>query len=155
VSDCAPQLSVEDREQILAVLSRYVEVVDNGAWDEELSVFTDDATLGSADGPGKPVADIHDMYLHRPVPLFPHHCTDVVLAPIMPDVVRAWSKFFTVRADGTVTSGDYLDTIVRSEAGEWRIAQRAASLGNRPPTDPFGPSERLFSSQLWLESTTG
>jgi hypothetical protein len=147
-------IPVEDRRQILAVLSRYVQVVDNGAWEEELSVFTPGATLGSGDGAGRPIADIHDAYLHRPVPLFPHQCTDAVMSAIDADTVRVWSKFFTVRADGTVTSGDYLDTIVRTEHGDWRIADRAASLGNRPATDPFGPSVRIFSSERWRDPST-
>jgi hypothetical protein len=148
----ARPVPVEDREQILEVLSRYVQVIDNGAWGEETSVFTVDATMGSgADGKGVPIAAIHDAYLHRPVPLFPHQCTDAVMVAEEPDVVRVWSKFFTVRADGTVTSGDYLDTFVRSEKAEWRISHRDASLGNRPPTDPFGESRRVFTSALWHE----
>jgi hypothetical protein len=63
-----------------------------------------------------------------------------------PDAVRVWSKFFTVRADGTVTSGDYLDTFVGTEEGEWRISHRDANLGNRPATGPFGESKRVFTS---------
>lgn len=147
-------ISTEDRKEILDVLSRYVQVVDNGAWEEELSVFTPDATLGSGDGAGRPIADIHDAYLHRPVPLFPHQCTDAVISAIDADTVRVWSKFVTVRADGTITSGDYLDTIVRTADGDWRIAHRDASLGNRPETDPFGASVRIFSSERWRNPST-
>ena len=142
----AQSVPAVDREQILEVLSRYVQVVDNGAWGEETTVFTADATMGAA-----PIASIHDSYLSRPVPLFPHQCTDAVMVTTQPGVVRVWSKFFTVRADGTVTSGDYLDTFVRSEEGEWRISHRDAHLGNRPPTDPFGESRRIFTSDLWRE----
>jgi hypothetical protein len=71
---CATTRSVPavDREQILKVLSRYVQVIDNDAWEEELSVFTADATMGSGrDDKNVPIAAIHDAYLNRPGRSFP------------------------------------------------------------------------------------
>jgi hypothetical protein len=150
----APVLTAQDREEITLVLARYVQVVDNADWDRADCVFTPDATFGGGAGaPEAPLSEMIDgfdeMVAKRPVPLFPHQCTDAVLVAVAPGVVRAWSKFFTVRADGTVTSGDYMDTIVRTAAGAWRIRNRSASMGNRPDTDPFGPSRRTFTSALW------
>ncbi len=149
-----PTLTAQDREDITTVLARYVQVVDNADWDRADEVFTADATFGSgSDAPGIPlsqmVAGFAEMVAARPVPLFPHQCTDAVLVAVAPGVVRSWSKFFTVRADGTVTSGDYMDTIVHSDTGEWRIKDRSASMGNRPDSDPFGPSRRTFTSAIW------
>ena len=147
-------LTAQDRQDIKTVLARYVQVVDNADWDRADGVFTADATFGGgSDTPGAPLAEMiggfDAMVAARPVPLFPHQCTDAVLVAVAPGVVRSWSKFFTVRADGTVTSGDYIDTIVRTATGCWRIRDRAASMGNRPDTDPFGPSRRTFSSTMW------
>jgi SnoaL-like domain len=147
-------LTAQDREEIKTILAAYVQVVDNADWDRGDEVFTADATFGGGSGaPGAPLSEMIDgfdeMVAARPVPLFPHQCTDAVLVAVAPGVVRSWSKFFTVRADGTVTSGDYMDTIVRSETGEWRIKDRSASMGNRPDSDPFGPSRRTFTSAIW------
>jgi len=149
-----PALTAQDRQEIKLVLARYVQVIDNADWDRADGVFTADATFGGGAGrPGTPLGEMIDgfdeMVAARPVPLFPHQCTDAVLIAVAPGVVRSWSKFFTVRADGTVTSGDYMDTIVRTGAGSWRVKNRAASMGNRPDTDPFGPSRRTFTSTIW------
>jgi SnoaL-like domain len=149
-----PTLTAQDREEIKTVLAAYVQVVDNADWSRRDEVFTTDATFGGgADGRGTPLSEMingfDEMVAARPVPLFPHQCTDAVLVTVAPGVVRSWSKFFTVRADGTITSGDYMDTIVRSETGVWRIKDRSASMGNRPDSDPFGPSRRTFTSAAW------
>jgi hypothetical protein len=149
-----PTLTAQDREDIKTVLARYVQVVDNADWNRADEVFTADATFGGgSDTSGMPLSQMIDgfsaMVAARPVPLFPHQCTDAVLVAVAPGVVRSWSKFFTVRADGTVTSGDYLDTIVQSETGTWRIKDRRASMGNRPDSDPFGPARRTFTSAIW------
>jgi SnoaL-like domain len=147
-------LTTRDHEEIKTILAAYVQVVDNADWDRRDEVFTADATFGSGSGaPGAPLSEMIDgfdeMVAARPAPLFPHQCTDAVLVAVAPDIVRSWSKFFTVRADGTVTSGDYMDTIVRSEGGAWRIRDRSASMGNRPDSDPFGPSQRTFTTTIW------
>jgi hypothetical protein len=147
-------LTAQDHEEIKAVLAAYVQVVDNADWNRAHEVFTTDATFGGGtDAPGMPLSEMIDgfdeMVAARPVPLFPHQCTDAVLMKVAPGVVRSWSKFFTVRADGTITSGDYMDTIVRNETGAWRIKDRSASMGNRPDSDPFGRSRRTFTSAIW------
>jgi hypothetical protein len=149
-----PTLTAGDHEEIKMVLARYVQVVDNADWAGADEVFTTDATFGGgSDAPAPPLSEMIDgfdeMVAARPVPLFPHQCTDAVLVAVAPGIVRSWSKFFTVRADGTVTSGDYMDTIVRTETGAWRIKHRSASMGNRPDGDPFGPSQRTFTSAIW------
>jgi hypothetical protein len=150
----APALSAQAREGIEAVLAGYVQVIDNADWDRAGEVFTPDARFGGGvDVPGAPLRETIDgfaaMLAARPVPLFPHQCTDAALTMVAPGVVRALSKFFTVRADGTVTSGDYLDTIVRDASGAWRIEDRSVSMGNRPDSDPFGASRRTFTSSNW------
>ncbi len=153
-----PALTAQDRQDIKAVLARYVQVIDNADWERADGVFTSDATFGGASGmAGTPLREMIDAFAEmvaaRPVPLFPHQCTDAVLVSVAPGVVRSWSKFFTVRADGSVTSGDYMDTIVRTATGAWRIVERSASMGNRSDSDPFGPSRRTFSSTIWRTPT--
>ncbi len=66
-----------------------------------------------------------------------HNTTDVVLDARTDGTIRAWSKFYIVRGDGTVGSGDYQDTLVRTADG-WRIAERDVSRGNRLESDPTG-----------------
>jgi SnoaL-like domain len=148
-----PSITAEDREEIKAVLARYLQVVDNADWDLAAEVFTPEATFGTdTDDPRPTLTEMIEgfdaMVAARPIPLYPHQCTDPVLLAVAPGLVRSWSKFFTVR-DGTVTSGDYLDTFVRTEAGAWRIADRCASMANRPAADLFGPRRRTITSAHW------
>jgi hypothetical protein len=97
----APALSAQAREGIEAVLAGYVQVIDNADWDRAGEVFTPDARFGGGvDVPGAPLRETIDgfaaMLAARPVPLFPHQCTDAALTMVAPGVVRALSKFFTV-----------------------------------------------------------
>jgi hypothetical protein len=156
----SPTLTAQDRQDIKLVLARYVQVVDNADWDRADDVFTADATFGGGlDQPAPPLSEMIDgfdeMVARRPVALFPHHCTDAVLVELAPGIVRCWSKFLTVRADGSITSGDYMDTIVRTDTGSWRIKDRRASMGNRPDTDPFGLSRRTFTTTIWRTDPAG
>ncbi|WP_188543122.1 nuclear transport factor 2 family protein [Rhodococcoides trifolii] len=129
--------------EILDVLARYAQVIDNRDWDQADSLFTDDVVFGSSSG----VAEIRRM-VEDVHPYHPHHTTNTIMTRRPDGTVRAWSKFFIVRTDGSVGSGDYQDTFRHTDTG-WRIAHRVASRGNRRDDDPGGPSRRTFSFDGW------
>ncbi|WP_072803896.1 nuclear transport factor 2 family protein [Rhodococcoides yunnanense] len=137
--------------EILDVLARYAQVIDNRDWDDAHTVFTPDVVFGSGPSAFSGVAEVRRM-VESVQPYHPHHTSNTILTARPDGTVRAWSKFFIVRTDGTVGSGDYQDTLVRTEAG-WRIAHRVASRGNRRSDDPGGPSSRTFTFDSWREAS--
>jgi SnoaL-like domain len=136
--------------QILEVLARYAHVVDNRDWDDAAGVFSADVQVGAGPQAIRGVAGFRELVGTAPA-THGHNTTDVILDARPDGSVRAWSKFFIVRGDGTIGSGDYQDTLVQTPAG-WRISRRDVSRGNRLDTDPTGgPSRRSFSFATWLD----
>lgn len=143
--------------EILDVLARYAQVIDNRDWDHAHTVFTDDVVFGV--GPAARVGiDSIEPMVESVHPYHPHHTSTTVLSRRPDGSVRAWSKFFIVRTDGSVGSGDYQDTLVetgvndRGPSAGWRIAHRVVSRGNRRDDDPGGPSTRTFTFESWLRA---
>lgn len=142
------QVPAADASEIIELLARYAHVVDNRDWSRATTVFRADVRLGS------PVISSGLESFRALVGSAPathgHNSTDVILDARPDGTVRAWSKFYIVRSDGTVGSGDYQDTLVKTADG-WRIAERNVSRGNRLDTDPTGgASTRTFSVASWL-----
>lgn len=133
--------------EILDVLARYAQVIDNRDWDEAHTVFAEDVVFGSGPSAITGVAAVRRM-VESVTPYHPHHTTNTILTRLPDGSVRAWSKFFIVRTDGSVGSGDYQDTLRRTSAG-WRLSNRVASRGNRRDDDPGGPSRRTFTFEGW------
>lgn len=133
--------------EILVVLARYAQVIDNRDWDQAHTVFTEDVVFGAGDAARHGVSAVQEM-VENVRPYHPHHTSDTILTRRPDGTIRAWSKFIIVRTDGTAGSGDYQDTLVRGDCG-WRIAHRVASRGNRRRDDPGGPSSRTFTFASW------
>jgi 3-phenylpropionate/cinnamic acid dioxygenase small subunit len=129
------------RAEVVDVLHRHPQAFDNHAWALVPTAYTADATLGGR--PFDPEALVEPGRV-----FFPHHTTSVAIHQVDADTLRVWSKYLVVRGDGTVGSGDYQDTLVRTADG-WRIAERAVSRGNRPDSDPDGPSTRTLTAATW------
>lgn len=143
------QVGAADAAQITELLARYAHVIDNRDWDEAETVFVPDVQLGHEPALSSGIEKLHELVGDAPA-THGHNTTDVILDLRPNGTVRAWSKFFIVRRDGTVGSGDYQDTLVRTPVG-WRIRIRDVSRGNRLDTDPTGgPSTRRFDFASWL-----
>jgi 3-phenylpropionate/cinnamic acid dioxygenase small subunit len=138
-----------DGAEILDLLARYAHVIDNRDWAEASDVFTVDVRLGRDPVIVTGIDSFSELIGTAPA-THGHNTTDVILDLRADGTVRAWSKFYIVRGDGTVGSGDYQDTLVRTADG-WRIAERDVSRGNRLESDPTGgASTRTFSFDSWL-----
>jgi hypothetical protein len=146
-------VTAADATEILDLLTRYAHVIDNRDWAHADDVFTPDVQFGRNPAFGTGIAQLSALLGDAPA-THGHNTTDIILDQRADGTIRAWSKFFIVRGDGTVGSGDYQDTLVRTADG-WRIAIRDVSRGNRLDTDPTGgPSSRTFSVAGWLDDPT-
>ncbi|MEV0128482.1 SDR family NAD(P)-dependent oxidoreductase [Dactylosporangium sp. NPDC050688] len=114
------------------VLSRYAQVIDDGAWDALTEVFTDGAVIDHT-----PIGSAHMTGIDEAAAAFAagmrrraiaHHLTNPVVLAVRDGgrTVRVRSKWLVVDADGRGRSGYYLDDFVRT-AGGWRISNRRAT----------------------------
>ncbi|MEV6924776.1 nuclear transport factor 2 family protein [Dactylosporangium sp. NPDC051485] len=120
-------LSHEDRVAITDLINRHGHLSDSGDLDGFAELFTADVAYDVTDLGGgvlSGVAAMREAALalgdRNPVA---HHVTNIVLSPAADGVVHAVSKALGVRADGTVGSLTYTDTVVRGADG-WRISHR-------------------------------
>ena len=144
------QVPAADASEIIELLARYAHVVDNREWHQAKTVFRADVQLGRFPVISSGLENLEAL-VGSAAATHGHNSTDVILEARPDGTVRAWSKFYIVRSDGTVGSGDYQDTLVKTSDG-WRIVERDVSRGNRLDTDPTGgASTRTFSVTSWLD----
>ena len=145
-------VDAETYAEVVDVLSRHALLVDNridqreGAAEAYATAYLPAPAQAMLGGLGA----VYDVPGRVP---FPHHTTDVAVHRVDDSTLRVWSKFFTIRGDGTAGSGDYQDTLVRTASG-WRISERAVSRGQRPADDPDGPSTRSLDRASWMSVPT-
>ena len=137
-----------DASEIIELLARYAHVVDNREWHQAKTVFRADVQLGRSPVISSGLENLTALVGSAPA-THGHNSTDVILDARPDGTVRAWSKFYIVRGDGTVGSGDYQDTLVKT-AGGWRIRSRRISLRNRPGSAPDGQPWRTESFATWI-----
>lgn len=147
MTDRTGRVPAADAADILDTLARYAQVIDNRDWNHVDTVFTPEMTFGSGPGAATSYQQLQER-IEAVSPYHPHYSLNTVLHALNDGRVKAWTKFFIVRTDGTAGSGDYIDTLVRTDYG-WRIQIREVSRGNRPPSDPGGASERTFNTTKW------
>lgn len=140
------RMDADTAAEILDVLARYAQIIDNRDWDQAHTVFTEDVIFGD---PVRRGIDVVRALVEGVRPYHPHHTTNTILSALPDGSVRAWSKFVIVRTDGTAGSGDYQDTFVQTPNG-WRLSRRTASRGNRRADDPGGPSSRTLGFDSWI-----
>ncbi|HMM40407.1 MAG TPA: nuclear transport factor 2 family protein [Thermomicrobiales bacterium] len=124
-------LTSDDILQIHALLADYGHIVDDHDWDRAHEVFAEDfvfdrSAFGQADLIG--IADIVRTFLGRN--MYAHFTGNIKLAENADGTVAAHSKFISFANDGTPSTGDYHDTIVRTAAG-WRLQRRRAEVRQR------------------------
>ncbi|MCW2603373.1 MAG: carboxymuconolactone decarboxylase family protein, partial [Pseudonocardiales bacterium] len=128
-----------DAVEILDLLARYAHVIDNRDWSEADTVFAPDVRFGRDPVVARGIDELTALMGDEPG-AHGHNTTDVLLDLRADGTVRAWSKFFIVRGDGTLGSGDYRRGPSPSPAGSQtsaRVLYRAAiEFGGSQPQSP-------------------
>ena len=119
-------LSAGDLARIRQTLAAFAHVFDNQDVDLLHLVFTEDGVIELTRGAGsvkRGLAEIAAFATSLPVGGLDHQTLDTVVFVGDDGVVRARSRYLAILADQSIHNGDYLDELVRTEAG-WRIARR-------------------------------
>jgi ketosteroid isomerase-like protein len=134
-------VSVEDRLDILQVISLYGFIIDDGALDRLNEIFTDDAVLApTLTPPWNGMDEIRhyfaDFVPNQPIPTIAHHMTNPVVDVAADGLTaRARSKTLGIRKDLGFVTGEYRDEFVKTDQG-WRIRRREIIRRTRFSTDP-------------------
>jgi 3-phenylpropionate/cinnamic acid dioxygenase small subunit len=120
-------ITYADRVAIGELIAMHGHLCDDGELDRLGEVFTADVVYDVTDMGHPPLKGVaacaeagRALGELNPVG---HHVTNVVLAEVSADEVRARSKGIGVKADGTAASVVYEDVVVRLAEG-WRISRR-------------------------------
>lgn len=164
-------LSADDRLAIHEVIALHGHLCDAAAYERFDEVFTADlevdvTDLGLRPLPAEdPARRRLDAYIavareRGPGTTLAMHVGNTVVGADAdePDGARAWSKGFTLGADGSAVSFTYVDLLVRTERG-WRIRHRTVSprrtpgtgaepltASTRPPQPPHAAASRVACS---------
>ena len=128
------KLSVADRCGIEDVVALYGHVIDEAAWSELDLVFTEGCVFESSI-PGRPVwrglEELTQGFAGVPRPVA-HHTTNIWITGGADGAATSVSKWYVIprSLDAPVRSGDYVDTLTRTDGG-WRIVRRIASERER------------------------
>ena len=136
---------LEAERDIAATMYGYGNAIDYGDRDRFLDCFTDDADyvvtmrIGSGDGfefHGRDeLAGYFDDHTHAPAAWHKHVTTNPEVS-VDGDTATSTSYFLRVDAGSesapafVIASGRYLDQLVRSESGRWRIRSRRCEVEN-------------------------
>jgi hypothetical protein len=109
------------------LLQRCSHTVDARAWDSLDEILTPDAVWDGSAFPQAPfrLAGLPSIISHHASPTSPvsHHLTNIDVQLRGADDAFVQSKYVLISVDGRATSGDFLDSAIRTSAG-WRIAHR-------------------------------
>lgn len=121
-----------DRLAIHELLAHYGHLLDDLAYDRYDELFTEDVVFDmSAYGQENLVSPQQIAAAFRGQISYAHISTNVVVEDLSLDSATVRSKYIAFANDGTINTGDYFDTVVRTPAG-WRISHRRAAGRERP-----------------------
>lgn len=141
-------LTVEDRLDILDVIARFVVVHDLRQPDLLPMVFTPDAVIDFSYISGHPPFDLpkyREVLLGMVKAGFhaDHQTTDTILIADGADGARARSRYMVIRPDGTMSNGEILDRLRRTDDG-WRIVERRM-IRRWPASDQAAPPASYYA----------
>jgi SnoaL-like domain len=118
---------VRDILALRELVKRCSHTVDAGVWDSFDEILTPDAVWDGSAFPQAPfrLEGLPSIISHHASATHPlsHHVTNIDVQVRGADEAFVESKYVLISDDGTVTSGDLLDSVIRTPAG-WRIAHR-------------------------------
>lgn len=121
-------MNVDDHLQITDLVSRYIHLVDDAAWDRLHEVFAEDGvcdfqTFGLPRLTG--VDAIRDYFTTFNHPMAHHAVNTIIDFDEGGASATVRSKMLLSMHSGAMWSGEYRDRVVRTDAG-WRFAERTA-----------------------------
>lgn len=120
-----------DRLAIHELLANYGHVLDDLAHDRYPEIFTADVVFDmSAYGRDNFTSRDEIAAAFQGRNMFGHLTTNVIVEDLGDDEAKVRSKFIAFTNSGEIHTGDYFDTVVRTDAG-WRISVRKSV--NRQP----------------------
>jgi 3-phenylpropionate/cinnamic acid dioxygenase small subunit len=125
-----PLLDTADRIEIIELMARYGNIIDEREFSRTGEVFTPDAAYDVTDfefGIVRGVEAIVELWTNTATHPLAHHITNVEIRPNADGTVRVYSKIIAVGHKGRVGSGTYRDIVVKTADG-WRIAERLVLL---------------------------
>lgn len=116
-----------DRLAIHELLAHFGHLFDDLAYDRYDELFTEDVVFDmSGYGEENLVSPAQIAARFRGQISYGHISTNVVVDDLSADSATVRSKYIAFGNDGSINTGDYLDTVVRTPAG-WRISYRRAA----------------------------
>lgn len=125
-----------DRIALHDLAASYGDAIDHRDWDGLADVFTDDVVYSNPTMPGRDLVGLEAVrkYMSRSRHPLAHHITNVRVEDTN-DGPMLHSRVLLLRDDGSCSSGEYHDRVVRTEGG-WRIQHRSFQARVRPEGDP-------------------
>ena len=115
-----------DRQAIHELLANYGHVLDDVAHHRYPEIFTEDAVFDMSAYDQANLnsrAEIAAAFQGRN--MYGHLTTNIVIEELARDSARVRSKYIGFANDGGIQTGDYFDTVIRTDAG-WRLKVRKA-----------------------------
>jgi 3-phenylpropionate/cinnamic acid dioxygenase small subunit len=125
-----PSLDAADRVEIIELMARYGNIIDEREYSRTAEVFTADAVYDVSDfgfGVARGIDAIVEVWTNSATHPLAHHITNVEVRPSGDGTIRVYSKIIAVGYKGRVGSGTYKDIVVKRPEG-WRIAERVVLL---------------------------
>jgi len=152
----AAVLSPPDALAIHEILALFAHVFDNNEVEDLGLVFTADVQVDVGAGPSQiyqGLTEFADFVRNVKTAAAPdHHTVNTSLTPQDDGSVHARSRYIGINPEGRLTSGEWLDVLVRTPQG-WRISYRR-SLPRTPRPAGIGvPTPR--TADLWQATPVG
>ena len=133
-------MDVADRVALHELVALYGDTIDNRDWPGLARVFTEDVVYSNPTMPGRDLVGLEGVrkFMTRVRHPLAHHITNVRVEDA-PDGPVLHSRVLLVHDDGSCSSGEYHDRVVRTDDG-WRVTHRSFQARVRPEADPPAPA---------------
>ena len=132
-------MDAADRLSLHELAALYGDVIDRRDWPGLAQVFTEDMVYANPTMPGRDLVGLEAVrrFMSRARHPLAHHITNVRVED-SPEGPILCSRVLLLHDDGSCSSGEYRDQVVKSGDG-WRVRHRSFQARTRPEGDPPPP----------------